>query len=331
MNRLLLLVCGLLLAGGNGWCETVEGLSPARFEAGIEKALAYLNNLDPDAPPDQEDSLDHALDHLESIFPEAGEGIGPWASWKARWSDLDREDKEALLDDLHERLLVWDAYLSALGETMPLSPAEQDAARRILTEVLAGREFDQLRGREHWLYNLNRYLKQLIYRILRLIFSTEITPRVIHVLMKIVWWGLAIVSLAILYRFLRPYLVRRTVKDARAAPERPAVLLLDDPAILQEKAEEARRSGRLRMALRYYYLAVLAVLERNGLVGYDRSRTNWEYRRELAEKTVSGSLLDAFTGLTALYDRKWYGKEDCLPRELTVFQNGLKLIREAAP
>ena len=75
------------------------------------------------------------------------------------------------------------------------------------------------------------------------------------------------------------------------------------------QAEKAVRAGRLREALRCLYMALLHSLDKAGLIRLAQAKTNWDYRREIRDSRQGP--IRAFDAFTALYERKWYGLEDC--------------------
>ncbi len=74
-------------------------------------------------------------------------------------------------------------------------------------------------------------------------------------------------------------------------------------------AEEWRRAGELRKALRAYFLAVLAGLGRSGLVDLTPLKSNLDYRREVERRTRGGpAAAPVFGEGIALFERGWYGR-----------------------
>ena len=60
---------------------------------------------------------------------------------------------------------------------------------------------------------------------------------------------------------------------------------LPEPSDLFEQAGEAFRDGKYAEAIRLALLALIARLEKQGLLRYDTTRTNREYQRELRPTT----------------------------------------------
>ena len=74
-----------------------------------------------------------------------------------------------------------------------------------------------------------------------------------------------------------------------------------------KRAESLSTQGDYRNAVRYLYLSSLLVLDEQGLLRYDRSRTNREYLRSVSSKP---ELAKPLRDVIDVFDRVWYGFED---------------------
>lgn len=101
---------------------------------------------------------------------------------------------------------------------------------------------------------------------------------------------------------LRPGLVNDGAHSA--AYEMPS------SAKMLAEAAELAGSGDYRSAFLKTYLACLAYLDEAEAVRFARSRTNWEYLRELRGKGLD-AVADDLRPLTIEFDRKFYGREGC--------------------
>jgi hypothetical protein len=79
---------------------------------------------------------------------------------------------------------------------------------------------------------------------------------------------------------------------------------------LLREAEMLAARGDYRGALRCAYLACISYLDEIQAIRFERSRTNWEYLREL-RATGREQIHDLLRPLTALFDQKVYGGEEC--------------------
>lgn len=71
-----------------------------------------------------------------------------------------------------------------------------------------------------------------------------------------------------------------------------------------QEAQNHSQEGDYRRAVRYLYLSTLLLLEERGLLRFDRSRTNREYLRSIADRP---ELLGTLQSIVDVFDRVWYG------------------------
>lgn len=71
-----------------------------------------------------------------------------------------------------------------------------------------------------------------------------------------------------------------------------------------EHAQETSRAGDYRSAVRWLYLSSLLTLEERGLLRFDRTRTNREYLRSVAN---TPELAHSLRDVIDVFDRVWYG------------------------
>jgi len=120
--------------------------------------------------------------------------------------------------------------------------------------------------------------------------------------------AIAAAAFAVLVAVLVQAIGRR---EARARPlaldEEEAVLVeARDNNSLLALAEQQAKLGDYRRAFRLVYLASLVALDTNGVLHFDRSKTNWEYLR-LMRASGRGDVYTALTPLTREFDQVWYG------------------------
>jgi hypothetical protein len=117
-----------------------------------------------------------------------------------------------------------------------------------------------------------------------------------------------------LFLALMLFLIRRLL--AVAAREKDDVASVDEhydlpsagPLIRQ--AEKLAQSGDFRGAFGCAYLASISYLDEVKALRFERSRTNWEYLRELDHGGHTAAR-DELHPLTLDFDRKFYGREEC--------------------
>lgn len=79
---------------------------------------------------------------------------------------------------------------------------------------------------------------------------------------------------------------------------------------LVKQAEKLARDGDYKSAFKCVYMASISYLDDIGALRYRRSRTNWEYLREL-KRGGFDTYFEALRPLTVTFDRKFYGRTDC--------------------
>jgi hypothetical protein len=106
---------------------------------------------------------------------------------------------------------------------------------------------------------------------------------------------------------LYPVIVRWLSGSKPAAPGQGPVAweTLAEASELYEQAAEAFRKEMYAEAIRLALLALIARLEKQGLLRYDTTRTNREYQRELRQRS---DLAGCFGQLARIYERVWYGR-----------------------
>jgi hypothetical protein len=85
-------------------------------------------------------------------------------------------------------------------------------------------------------------------------------------------------------------------------------------------AGELAGKGKLRLALRAFYLATLAGLAEHGLITIEKFKSNREYEIELRRRAhQKEELLTAFTTSREVFERVWYGLYTIKQRQLDDF------------
>ena len=103
--------------------------------------------------------------------------------------------------------------------------------------------------------------------------------------------------------FLTRNLSRSLVREADLANGNSDDILLTSQGAMQ-KAQTLSSQGDYRNAVRYLYLSSLLILDENGVLRYDRSRTNREYVRSVSSKP---GLAKPLSDVIEVFDRVWYG------------------------
>lgn len=187
----------------------------------------------------------------------------------------------------------------------PLRPSPEQL-RADLQAILSRPEYKQ--GESQW-------LEQNLYRLMRSLgvwYREHLAPYFerLHDVSPIVYWTIvAVASAALVVLLYHIYLTLRsafgtTGRRRRHAQPLPPETTQTDPDALLKQADEAAARGDFGEALRHLYLALIRNLDRHDLVRFDRSRTNYEYLRQVREHEAVARPLSA---LTTQAETVWYG------------------------
>jgi hypothetical protein len=193
------------------------------------------------------------------------------------------------------------------------APIPSTKSRAIAREVLSGPAFasdpvpppswaeEKMKAFNKW---LERTLNKLFQKPVKNTNLPTISPKVM--------WGFVWILIAGLFALL-VWIVAQIIgrRQARAKPlalssTEEALVEARDKETLLTLAEKHARNGEYRYAFRLVYLAVLIALDTEGVLRFDRSKTNWEYVRAL-RGTGRQDVYDVLVPLTRDFDRVWYG------------------------
>jgi hypothetical protein len=134
----------------------------------------------------------------------------------------------------------------------------------------------------------------------------------------------AVIILIVSLYFISRNLSRSLVRDAQLAAEAGGDELLSSSSAMQ-RAQVLSTQGDYRTAIRYLYLSSLLTLDEQGLLRYDRSRTNREYLRSVAAKPI---LANPLRSVIDLFDRVWYGFEEVDEKTYQAYVAHVEKLRE---
>lgn len=232
--------------------------------------------------------------------------------------------------------------------SMPLASATPNAARlptaevnQQLARVLTAPEYawqnpSKVEAPPSWLEQFNDWLKDSVASFARALGRLEraisswlssLFPHIsgiptgnsdgMSVVAQVLSWVTIIGAAAVLTLILAKIISRRRAVTPPAAPALAPIPDLESEDttadqlpedewlwLARQKAEE----GDLRQALRALFLAVLSLLGAQGLILIRKSKSNFDYERELRRKPDSGPHLDEiFSADRKLFERCWYG------------------------
>ncbi len=151
--------------------------------------------------------------------------------------------------------------------------------------------------------------------------------------------GLLVVLLMAMVLFAFKNLKRRNapVADVREGDAVRVAVDLDDENLVATLLEEdewiqlARDmavAGELRKAVRAWFLAGMAYLSRVDLLAVRASKSNLEYRRELARRARRRpQVVPLFVDNINLFERAWYGLHTVLPTDIHRMEDNLERLR----
>jgi hypothetical protein len=125
--------------------------------------------------------------------------------------------------------------------------------------------------------------------------------------------------------FISRGLSRNLVREAQLAAEGgDSDETLTSKGALQ-RAQSLSGQGDYRNAIRYLYLSSLLVLDEQGLLRYDRSRTNREYLRSVSSRP---ELANPLRDVIDVFDRVWYGYESVDEQTYRSYVEHVEELRE---
>ena len=147
-----------------------------------------------------------------------------------------------------------------------------------------------------WLDRIFTWLEQLTNRVVNAVLPYGRIPLI----------GTAVLLFLLSLFFISRGLSRSLVRDAQLEAEgsESDALLTSTGAF--KRAESLSMQGDYRNAIRYLYLSSLLVLDEQGVMRYDRSRTNREYLRSVSSRP---ELANPLRDVIEVFDRVWYGYE----------------------
>ncbi|MHB8995844.1 MAG: DUF4129 domain-containing protein [Armatimonadota bacterium] len=206
-------------------------------------------------------------------------------------------------------LLALVAVPLADAQSAPAAPSRPPVAqlRQDLQVILDRPEYQQ--GEGSW---LQTYLYRL-WHAFRTWYDEHVARHVerLHEVSPVIYWTIvAVVAGAIIVLLYHIFLTLKsafgTAQVSRQSGGATGDIIETDPAALLKEADAAAATGDFEQALRHLYLALIRNLDRHNLLRYDRSRTNYEYLREVrGQETVAEPL----AALTAQAEAVWYGEQ----------------------
>ncbi len=122
---------------------------------------------------------------------------------------------------------------------------------------------------------------------------------------RFIFWALLAVFIAyIVYSIFFRYPAVKSLKDDNGEEIIEEGKLLDAD-IYRQKIAAAEKEGNYRLAVRHWFMQMLAYLDANGKIHFAPEKTNADYIREMG----GDDFLEHFTRLSGIFIYTWYGHQ----------------------
>ncbi|HEV7698841.1 MAG TPA: DUF4129 domain-containing protein [Pyrinomonadaceae bacterium] len=319
--------------------------TPGNYRTRIDRAVADANELINNVGSGESDYERQRLERVRSAVPPAEKIEWPDGSVETQnqWLKVDLDILEtersldrrrAILNSIRERLEALSESVAELGRAVTAS-SSKDADKQKLGEILRRPEYQPAVEKEESLFQ--RWWRELQEWLDRQFPRPQITPSeqlglgsfklVLQIVIFVAILGLVAF---LLWRFLPLFSARFGERRKKAKNDRVILGELvgadESAADIFGEAERLAREGDIRGAIRKGYIAVLCELGDRRIVRLARHKTNRDYLRDARR---SPRIFDGLSGLTANFERNWYGLRTAEPEDWDDFRTGYQqTIRE---
>jgi len=291
-SRIIGGILSLALACGYGWAGTDSRVvTLPQYIAELDQLSADLAVVE-QQPQRADELVSNIPDSWTVTTPDGRSYTVPAAGLK---KELEQHKPQAYRA-ARSRLTA----LSNLAKSYPNNFFASQQQRAKLAEILARREFQDVRG-PSWLERLQEWLRELFLRLVQRLFGSSAFPTVSGILV----WALIGMALAALAWFSYRWIRRRSVPEDFS----PEVLPVSAKpwSIWLEEARTAAARGDWRDAVHLAYWGGISFLETQGLWRPDRARTPREYLLLLPKQNEQR---EALLALTRQFEIVWYGYQE---------------------
>lgn len=265
----------------------------------------------------------------EEILKELDQLAARWEAVK----DVDAGGKSIPLDHqyLTQMMRADPPDLDALGKTLASfsdarlgAPTGSFSSADLvpLVEILARPEFQWpeagLNPAADWLQRIIAEINRWLNEVLGFTFDVASSDAV-TLLMAIL--------LAVVFVFVLRTLFSDFFDEAKINKEGGEDEPLTSEAALA-KAQQLSRGGDYRAAVRYLYLSTLLILDERSVMRYDRSKTNREYLRGVAN---SPELSEPLGEVIEVFDNVWYGQHSLEEESFQHYSRRVEELKEKQP
>ncbi len=156
-----------------------------------------------------------------------------------------------------------------------------------------------------WWVAFKNWLSNALIRFFEWLFGVEEAVGAFNTFLKVLPYLLLLVLVFILIKFFinvnaRAVSFNKKNEALVTLSEEEHIIKNED---IQKLIQQALADNNYRLAVRYYYLFMLRLMNEKEIISWELQKTNADYNREL-EKTVHKK---PFARITRLYEYIWYG------------------------
>lgn len=156
-----------------------------------------------------------------------------------------------------------------------------------------------------WWIAFKNWLSNVVIRFFEWLFGVEEAVGAFNTFLKILPYLLLLILVFILIKFFINVNARaisfNKKNDALVTLSEEEHIIKNED--IQKLIQQALADNNYRLAIRYYYLYMLRLMNEKEIISWELQKTNADYNREL-EKT---DLKKPFAQITRLYEYIWYG------------------------
>ncbi|HEX5324489.1 MAG TPA: DUF4129 domain-containing protein, partial [Capsulimonadaceae bacterium] len=318
------LIAACLLAMAGRVFAEAPVLSPAQYDRALAAVGQSLQ-----AQIDLQNGISaHAADPQDTLQPILHCQVrDPAGRWLVTVDNTPLQDSISSVDeasDADDRVAALQAILAQVGllrsglskNATASAPPDAQASVR---EVLSTNEFSSLpipppTRLDKWLDAFSRWLSRLFSGAHA---SSPSGPHIDPDLPMFILITIALVAAGIIIAFLIKAISRHLAgrSTSSLAPQSSLAMNAQEASLVATRdferlmalAHRHAQDGDYRSAVRLAYLATLVLLDSEGVVRLNRSKTNWEYLRMVRSAGQEG-IYTALLPFTRSFDRIWYGQ-----------------------
>ena len=274
----------------------------------IRKAIENISSAEKDIRDGKTSDIN--LEKLLSVTITKKRDVAD--SWIIREANLfksseKKEEKLLLLKRVKSRLY---ALMELPPEDMPVN---KDDIKKRIRSILLQRQFQYfdiyaLKDRVvRWLLSIS-FIKELL-EIMKLDNDNSRYRTIIYIILAV-----ASVTVSSITGFLIISLKRRFASTVMEGYKGTFYSKKADALLWEKKALAFSADGNYRPALQGLLYSLLLSLDRKDIIVFDGTKTNMEYIKIMKNDSMK-KISEVFELFCSIYDRKWYGLENCSEEE----------------